>query len=94
MACLKTCVYGQPHAGRIPTTWRSADREHGLFTVARLGRSRGMAKKPRKSAAAKKGIKKGGHWEDNQGCCHGCGILLCRYIWELYAGKGAAHPDD
>jgi hypothetical protein len=34
------------------------------------------------------------HIEDNQGQCHNCGILLNRYLWELYAGEGTPHPDD
>lgn len=32
------------------------------------------------------------HWEDNQGLCHGCGVLLNSYAWELFAGKGAPLP--
>ena len=53
-----------------------------------------LTKKKSPKTAEQKCVAKGGHWEDNQGCCHGCGILLCRYTWELYAGKGAAAPGD
>ena len=32
------------------------------------------------------------HGVDNQGCCHQCGVLMDRQLWELYAGKGAPFP--
>ena len=34
------------------------------------------------------------HYEDNQGLCHQCGVLLNRDSWEFYAGKGAPAPGD
>ena len=34
------------------------------------------------------------HYEDQQGLCHVCGVLLNRALWEEYAGKGQPAPGD
>lgn len=32
-------------------------------------------------------VKRGGHYLDNQGCCHRCGILMDEFLYRLTKGK-------